>query len=201
VELTPAGSRVTVLARLADDPFAGFQPAMRGFDAVLEIVSPGISIGALARTVEGTGARLEDLVHTDLSAALAGRVHSVIPPETTRFRYLYVMRRKAGTSHEEYVDYYTRVHADFGRRTPAIAGYEQIHLDEAASLMLCETTGFTVHRADSVSELSIPSLEDFFGALATSPVSREGPADELNFVDRPNSVGLCAEVTVRLVAS
>ncbi len=32
--------------------------------------------------------------------------------------------------------------------------------------------------------------------VATSPVAREGPADEENFVDRPNSVGFCAAVAL-----
>lgn len=196
--LLNGNAQVATLRRLAPDPLARFQPPMRVFDAALELVASSTAVD-LASAVSGAAERFEAFVHTDLCAALEGAVNTVVPAHATPYRYVYVMRRKAGMSHAEYLEYYSTIHAEFGRRTPATEGYEQLHLDEVRSESAARTTGLGPWRADSVSELALPSVEGFLAALATSAVATEGPADELNFVDRPNSVGLCAEVTSRRV--
>jgi hypothetical protein len=190
---------VATLLRLPHDPFSSFQPPMRVFDGVLELAAPkpgsaGPVIEALLEVLTGLGRRLQDCIHTDLCGAFAGDENRVVPPETTPYRYLYLMRRKADTTHAQYLRHYTEVHADFGRTTPATRGYEQLHLDEETSRHTARVTGLGQWQADSVSQLFLPSVDEFLRAMATSPVAREGPADEENFVDRPNSIGFCASV-------
>lgn len=195
--------RMGILQRIPDDPFARFQPAMRGIDAVWELEAPGTSEAEAAwvRCIAGLGDRLAQIIHVDLSGVFAGKVNSVVPPEETPYRYLYLMRRKAGMSHAAYIDYYERVHANFGRRTPGIAGYQQLHLDAVVSRRLTTAAGLGLWAADSVSELWLPSVDGFLEALATSTIGRDGPADELNFCDRDNSVGQCLQVEWQSVAS
>jgi len=194
----PAGGRVCGLTRMPGDFFAKSHPAMRGYDAAIELVNPGGDLGLMCAAIEGLAPRVAELVHLDLSGAFAGPLSSVVPPEAAPLRYIYLMRRRADTSHTEYIRYYSETHAEFGRRTPGVVGYEQHHLSLEASKRAADASGLRQHEADSISELSIRSLEEFMKASAASPVSREAPADEENFVDRANSVSGMFVVKVRV---
>jgi len=199
-EALPQEVGVSTLQRLPDDPFARFQPPMRVFDAVLELDATRSSGSAapelLLSVLAGLDARLEQCVHTDLSGAFFGEPNAVVSPEPTPYRYMYLMRRKAGSSHAQYLRHYTEVHAEFGRATPGTRGYEQLHLDEDSSRRTAHAAGLGQWKADSVSQLYLPSVDGFLRSLATSSVATQGPADEENFVDRANSVGFCASVSV-----
>lgn len=201
----PDGASVQVLRRIDDDPLARFQPPVRPFEVALEVVvgdpaDEGDGCERALAALEGLGAALQEHLHPDLSQVAAGSVDSVSPPAPhTPYRYLYLMRRKLGTTHAQYLDHYVNVHAEFGRRTPAITGYEQFHLDEATSRAMGQQAGLVGCLADSVSELSIPDVDAFMQGVATSPVSAEGPRDEINFVDRGNSIGCMMEELERRV--
>lgn len=197
-EAMPAGGSVCGLTRLPGDFFAKLHPAMRGYDAAIELMDPGGDLARMCDAIEGLAPRIAELIHLDLSGAFAGSLSSVVPPEATPLRYIYLMRRRADVSHAEYIRYYRETHVEFGRRTPGIAGYEQHHLSIEASKRAADASGLRQYEAGSISELSIPSLEDFMKAAATSPVSRAAPGDEENFVDRANSVAGMFEVRVRV---
>ena len=189
--LGPDG-RVQWLVQIDDDPFPASNPLCRPFEAVLELEVPASrGARALADTVDGLGDRLADVVHPDLSGALLGAPQKLIPCAPTPLRFLYLMRRRAGTTHEQYVDYYFNNHSRFGFATPAIAGYTQFHVDAAASRQLCGQLGFGVWGADSVSELHMESLPAFFAATGDGRLGAEAAEDESRFVDRANSVSFC----------
>ena len=122
--------RVIVLAQLDGDLFPLANPLCRPFDAVLEVQRTGP--GDAAPIVDGLDKVLPavgELIHPDLSGVLAGWPQDVIPCDPTPVRYLYLMRRKAGTSPQQYFDYYFHHHSRFGFKTPAIDGYTQFHVD------------------------------------------------------------------------
>jgi hypothetical protein len=184
--------RVTLLVQLDDDPFPAATPLLRPYDAVLEIESPSEpGIPVFTGAVDGIGERLDDIVHGDLSAALVGAPQVIIPCEPTPVRYLYLMRRKAGTSRQHYIDYYFHHHSGFGFQTPGIDGYTQFHVDLAASEALSHHLGFGICAVDSVSELYLQSLPEFLGKIADGRLGEEAAADEARFVDRDNSVSFC----------
>jgi hypothetical protein len=182
--------RVTLLVQVDDDPFPRANPLLRPYDAVLEVESTGeAGVQSFSDAVDGIGERLADVVHGDLSAVLIGAPQVIIPCEPTPVRYLYLMRRKAGTTREAYIDHYFHNHSGFGFRTPAIAGYTQFHVDLAESAVLSHRLGFGVWAFDSVSELYMDSLEDFLARIAEDErLGVEATADEVRFVDRDNSV-------------
>jgi hypothetical protein len=184
--------RVTVLVQIDDDPFPQANPLCRPYDAVLEVESSAeAGLQSFVDAVEGIGERLGDVVHGDLSAALIGAPQVIIPSHSTPLRYLYLMRRKAGISREDYISYYFHNHSNFGFRTPGISGYSQFHVDQVQSAMIARRLGFGICAIDSVSELYIDSLEDFFAKIADGKLGAEAAADEARFVDRDNSVSFC----------
>lgn len=211
----PAGARVIVLTQLPEDPFPLQQPLCRPYEVVLEVEAPGEDPSAPVPAFGGLVGELAGMVHSDLSAVLVGHPQHLVPTAPAPVRYLYLMRRKAGTTHAQYVDYYFHHHSRFGFATPGILGYTQFHVDPAASEAAARRMGVGVHAFDSVSELHMESLEVFFGALGGPPGSEPGAAaggaeatdaaaaaadggvdaddfdfaaDEERFVDRPNSV-------------
>jgi len=191
------GAAVALLQQLPDDVFAQATPAMRPFDATLEASAEGADAAALAQLVARAGERLEPVVHGDLSAALVGVDRAVIPCAPAPVRYQYLMRRRAGTTHAQYLDYYFAKHSRFGFQTPGIDGYVQFHVDEAASRRAAELAGVGVCRVDSVSELHMQSLAGFLAALAEKSPGAEAAADEERFVDRRNSVSFTSGVVWR----
>ena len=190
-------ARVMVLTQIDDDPFPAANPLCRPFDVVLEVQAPaseGVegSIGALA----GLGPRLDAVAHADLSSVAVGTVQELLPCPPAALRYLYVMRRRAGSTHEQYIDHYFHRHSEFGFRTPNIDGYTQFHIDAASTAAAATTIGITPSGADSVSELHLASLDAFFAGIGDGRLGIEATADEETFVDRDNSVSFCTTTMV-----
>jgi hypothetical protein len=183
--------RTGLLLRVPDDPFASANPGMRGFDATLELCGiPASSLEPVFGALDGLGERLARIAHVDLSAALIGIDHRIVPSPADPVRYQYAMRRRADLSHAQYVDHYLTVHAEFGRRQPGVLGYTQFHVDPALARRAAASAGVGVWAFDSISELHLESLRAFTDALARMPREAvEAPLrDEENFVDRASSV-------------
>jgi hypothetical protein len=195
---TPGVSAVA-MRQLSDDPFGAAVPGMRPFDATIEL--RGDDDAVIRGAIGGIDDRLADLVHADLSCALAGTDNVEIACEPTPVRYQYVMRRKIGTTHQQYLDHYVNRHARFGHITPGIEGYTQFHVDATTSAAAAAAAGFGVWRADSVSELHLASVAMFLGALASSNPADDAAEDEERFVDRRNSVMFTSDVLWRSVPS
>jgi hypothetical protein len=170
-------------------------PGMRTFDATLDV--RGEDDSQVMAALAGIAERLDDVAHADLSCVLVGTDNAVIPCDPTPVRYQYVMRRKIGTTHEQYLDHYVKRHAEFGRITPGIEGYTQFHVDATLSRAAASAAGFGLWRADSVSELHLASVDTFLHALATDNPGEAATEDEQRFVDRRNSVMFTSAVLWR----
>ena len=195
VKTSSGSARVIGLAQLADDPFPLANPLCRPFEAVLELQTPAAADGdELVAALPGTVERLDDVIHRDLSGVLVGTPYEIIPTTPTEVRYLYLMRRKSTHSRAQYFDYYFNNHSRFGHRTPGIAGYTQFHVDDTLSRAAASLLGVGTWGADSVSELHLRSVDEFFAGLATVPtLGDEAGADEELFVDRTNSKSFTTE--------
>lgn len=194
-----AGGATSVCAmrQLADDPFGYAVPGMRPFQASLDARFD--SLDAAHDAVTGAGARLASLVHVDLSGAFWGTDRVIIPCAPTPVRYQYLMRRKIGTTHQQYLDYYFGQHKRFGHRTPGIEGYVQFHIDAAASHGVAAAAGFGLWAADSVSELHAADLGTMLAGFGQDPdLAVAAGNDEELFVDRANSVMFISDVVARL---
>lgn len=190
-------ARVMVLTQIEEDPFPGANPLCRPFDVVLEVqAAASVGVAALVGSLADLAGRLDELVHRDLSAVAVGTVQDLLPCAPSPLRYLYVMRRRAGSTHEQYVDHYFHSHSSFGFRTPNIEGYTQFHIDAEPTTGAAAVIGFTPSGADSVSELHIGSLDEFFAGIGDGRLGAEAMADEETFVDRNNSVSFCTTTEV-----
>jgi hypothetical protein len=190
-----AGVSAVAMRQVRDDPFGAAVPGMRTFDATIELRSDDDA--AIRDALGGIDERLGDVIHADLSGVLAGVDNVVIACAPTPVRYQYVMRRKIGTTHEQYLDHYVKRHARFGLITPGIEGYTQFHVDAATTESAATAAGLGVWRADSVSELHLASVEKFLAGLAESNPGDEAGEDEERFVDRRNSVMFTSSVLWR----
>jgi hypothetical protein len=189
------GLTVVAMRQVLGDPFGMAVPGMRPFEATIDI--RGEDDEAIRGVITRMSQRLGHVVHADLSGVLAGHDNVVIPCDPTSVRYQYVMRRKIGTTHEQYLDHYVNRHAEFGRITPGIEGYTQFHVDADESRIAAAVAGFGVWGADSISELHLESVDTFMNALSTSNPAADAGEDEERFVDRPNSVMFTSAVIWR----
>jgi len=189
--------RAIVLTELDEDPFPRANPLCRPYDAVLELqADASVGADALLAALGGIGSRLSELIHVDLSGALLGAPQEIISCEPTPLRYLYLMRRRAHTTREAYLDYYFHRHSRFGFATPNVAGYTQFHVDPRASALAAARLGLGSTLVDSVSELHLDSLEAFLAGIHDGRLGIEAVADEERFVDRENSVSFCTATQV-----
>jgi len=193
-------ARVIGLVQIEGDVFPLANPLCRPFEAVLEVqTTEPADANRLITALDGAAARLDPLIHADLSGVLVGTPKAIIPCHVTPVRYLYLMRRKHTHTREQYFDYYYNQHSRFGHRTPGIAGYTQFHVDDVASRIAARALGVGTHGADSVSELHLNSVEEFFAALAGAPtLGDEAGIDEALFVDRDNSKSFTTTTVVQL---
>ena len=190
--------KVSLLLRIPDDPFASANPGMRPFDATLELRSASTSDGRLVSSLDGLGERIAAVAHVDLSAALIGIDHRIVPSDSDPVRYQYAMRRRADLTHAQYVAHYLQVHAEFGRKQPGVLGYTQFHVDPDLSRRAAAAAGVGLWAFDSISELHLDAIRTFTDAIARMPAAAVSAPllDEENFVDRANSVSF----VTRLVA-
>lgn len=191
-----SNSAVTGLVRLADDPFAQQYPALRGFDAALDARADDEA--ALVDAAAGQAERLGAVVHADLCAALVGELRDISGADRGPVRFVYCMRHRADQDHAHFAAHWGGPHAEFGRRTPGILGYDQFHPDPEHSREAARAAGYGVWRIDGVPELHLRSLEEFFGAAVGSDVGDAAIEDEKSFVDGANSVGFTLRELFRL---
>jgi hypothetical protein len=181
---------IALFGQLDKDPLSR-QPPLR---ATVELVSQlGASVDPLLEVAQAFSSGLENVAHLDLSSAVFGIEYAIVPCEPTGIFYQYLMRRRVDFSHDAYLKRYLEVHAEFGRRTPGVAGYGQLHVDPEASQLLADAFGCGIWRIDSVSMLHMRSVEEFIAAVSESTIPSESRQDEEAFVDRANSLWFTSE--------
>lgn len=193
-EMLGAGARAVALRRIENDPFDAQYPGARKFDGVLAVDAPeGLRADALIDVVRSTDERFCDLVQPDCSGVLVGERRRIKGGEAA-LRFIYLMRHKAGQNNAQFQEHWGGPHAEFGRRTEGITGYDQFHPDRVASRAAARITGFGVHCIDGVPELHMNSVEEFVAAAVGSPDGNAAIEDEKSFVDARNSVGFVCRV-------
>jgi hypothetical protein len=194
---TAQGVDATVLVAEDPDPVASIY-RMRGYDVVLALrAPPGAAASGMASAVGELASRVDSAIHRDLSAALGAEENRVVPAPSPGSRFMALMRRKAGTTHDEYVDYYRTKHARFGIECPGALGYHQNYVDPEVSRQVSEACGFGVFRVDSVTEIFVHSAQAFNEATVNNPIREEAGIDEARFIDRGSMAGFCVRVGAR----
>lgn len=189
-----AGSRAASLVRVPRDPFAQQYAAPRAFEGVLAVDPPdGAHADALVDVARGADARMGDVVQLDLCGAVVAQRRRIVGSEGP-MRFVYLMRHKAGLTTAAFQQHWGGPHAEFGRRTRGIAGYDQLHVDPAASRAAARVAGFGVFRIDGIPELHLRTVEEFVAAAVGSEVGAAAIEDERSFVDARNSVGFVCRV-------
>ncbi len=185
------GVEATVLVAETQDPVTSLY-RMRGYEVVLALRAPSATAASgMASAVGELASRVDAAIHRDLSAALVAEENRVVPEVSPGSRYMALMRRKAGTTHEEYVDYYRTKHARFGIECPGALGYHQNYVIPDLSQQASVACGFGVFSVDSVTEIFISSAQAFNEATEKNPIREEAAIDEVRFIDRGSMVGFC----------
>lgn len=196
VESSP-GIEVTVLQAVSDDPIADLYKGMRSYESVFELRSEKDESALLIPMLAELATQLGDRIFADLSGAIVAEENRVAPVPTRDARYIALMRRKLGFSHDDYVSYYRTNHVRFGRECPGSIGYHQNYVDRDESRRAAHACGFGIWDLDSVTEIYIRSAEEFNRATADDPIREEAGADEAVFIDRRSMVGFCTTVAAR----
>jgi len=187
-----------VLKAEEDDPLAALIHHMRPYEAVLELRSAVPDAASLlVPMLEGLGSRLGEGIHADLSGVVFAEENQVVPAPEGDDRYMALMRRKAGATHDQYIDYYAKKHVRLGKKCPGTTGYHQNYVDGIVSKRAADACGFGIWDLDSVTELFFRSVEEFDRATSEGSIREESAVDEAHFVDGPTMVGFCAAIVSR----
>ena len=184
---------IEAMVRVPDDPFAAQYPVPRAFDAVIDFEASG-EVVSFSGWLEGIADRLVDFVYADLSGVVTGEARRIAGSVGGPERFLYFMRRKADSTHESFGRYWGEEHAKFGKKMPGTLGYEQLHVDPAASRTAATHAGFGISEIDGVAILHLESVTAFGAAAGKSTVGAQAIEDERNFVDGRNSVGMALKI-------
>ncbi|MBJ18512.1 MAG: EthD domain-containing protein [bacterium] len=194
VAAAPGIEGVAVLLAESDDPLPALY-RMRRYEAVLEVRSlDAESLDTLIERLAELRSDLGDCVHSDLSALVVAEENRVVPAEPPGTRYMSLMRRKAGTGHDDYISYYRNEHARFGIECPGATGYHQNYVDLKRSREAAARGGFGIWDVDSVTEIFVPSARVFEDATSDDPIREEAAIDEARFIDRGTQAGFCVHV-------
>lgn len=170
---------------------AGAFDAGRPFDAMMEIVvEGGAEFNHLITLCDGLAQRLNKLIDPELSAALAGSEHVILPGDGPLL-VLITNRRLPNFTHQGFIDYWLGYHGPFAREhTPPDAGlfYRQFHTDEAATEKLIRTTGFGVSDFDGAAECYYASAEGVHKLMNDTATVDQATVDEKKFVDHDRCV-------------
>jgi hypothetical protein len=194
--MVSSSKRVTVMARLARDPFA-LVSKLPGHDVTIELRADA-ELAAFAHAIsEATGNLPIASAIPEKTIVLVGSdyLFRPCPPNAVRFQYL--MRRLPNLTHDAFARHYREVHSEFGEKTWGVNGYSQLHVDPETSAELLRLSGLGMFSFDGVSQLYMPTLTKF---LLASPINgaRGMIKDEKRFVDRDASIMFVSKVVASL---
>jgi EthD domain len=183
--------------RIADPQEERFASAGRVVDAgaaaLLELWGPGGAdlVGAAERIFSDLGAF--DLA----SGRLALGTVVTIMPGTGRLGAFHLIRRLPTLSVEQFREYWSGGHTRHSRTVPGLTGYQQLHVDEAASAVAAARLGVRSAGADGFSSIRADDV-DAYAAVVGSEQALRGIQDNAVFVDVPRSPWLGLYETVAL---
>jgi hypothetical protein len=186
---------VQLMRAVQDDIF--YRPGSRFArpQIVLElVVAPGCPLAIFLPELKTLLAGLH-YSESSLALVMQERVYIDCPPQICYYHYLMLKRPEFSTA--DYMDYYSNFHCRFGFHTPAIEGYSQNDIDAVASAAVAAELGLSCREVTSISELKMPSLEDFLASPAMAELGEPAAEDELRFVDRDSSVSFSSYVVFR----
>lgn len=162
---------------------------------IVEIVTaPGRPLGSVQ---ESMSQLLQGAPHDNSSLVLVMQERKFIPGPPQPFYYHYLMMKKSDFVTADYNDYYSNYHSSMGFQMPAIEGYSQNYIDQAASAALAKLLGLQSRDVTSISELKIPDIQALLVDPGLVALAEPAAADEAHFVDRDNSVSFTSEAILR----
>lgn len=188
----PGGASVRAVMALAKMPegLAHLEATANGptIQAVLELqASEGTARQALTDAVAGSIRRLGHVVEPQLSAAVAGVEHVIVPGDQP-IVLAFALRRLSELTDVRFHDYWLHEHAKLGRKVPGSQGYRQVHTDPAWTKAVVAATGVVVGDFDGVAIAYYEDVERFVGILSNPAIIEPLLADERRFIDHARSV-------------
>jgi hypothetical protein len=136
-----------------------------GFSAVIEVSCPAPDgLDELARSVDGVGDRLGDLIDRDRSNAVVG-TDLVLLDGGGAVQLFYCMRRTADTNHDSFCAFWAEQHKKIAITTPSLSGYRQLHASLDHSRIAAEAAGLPVSEINGVALEWFSAMDGFVSAV------------------------------------
>ena len=183
-------ARTAVDAGLLDQTdHAAETAAGPGFRAVLHSRFPGE-----ASVPTGVGLVIDESFGPELdraaSAAVVGTEHVIVPGDHPLLLAM-SLRRLSSLSSPDFLEHWSTVHAELGRRVPGSQGYRQLRPDPAASQRVSAEAGVGVADLDGVALAYFTDEAAMFGILGNPDVAGPLLEDERTFIDHSASGIVC----------
>jgi hypothetical protein len=183
---TPAPAYDQILERgLANGVMLG------GFSAVIEASCPAPDgLDELARSVEGVGDRLGDLIDRDRSNAVVG-TDLVLLDGGGAVQLFYCMRRTADTDHDAFCAFWAEQHKKIAITTPSLSGYRQLHANLEYSRVAAEAAGLPASEINGVALEWFRAMDGFVSAVggpAEFTTAAKASEEQFNNLDGATSI-------------
>jgi len=148
-----SGASYRIAVRDTATSFFPVPPGRPQFDAHVEVALPrGASDDELLEHAAALQPTVARLVDPSSSAAVLGQ-EEIVTPGVAPLQLFWCMRRRAHLTHDQFVDYWLRVHGDFGRRHPGAIGSRQLVADPDASAAAAKVAGVALGDFDGVAQV------------------------------------------------
>jgi hypothetical protein len=101
------------------------------------------------------------------------------------------IRRLPSLTHEQYVEHWSTIHAELGRKVPGSQGYRQVRPAESLCRQVADAAGLGVADLDGVALAYYSDQQAFFSIMGNAEVTSSLLADEQTFIDDTASALVC----------
>jgi hypothetical protein len=184
----PAGARLRIGAQRAGQGRQEDRGDGRRFktvDAAIELTLGAAHADALTGVAGEIGAAIRDEVVPERSAAMAGPMYSMVPPQDGDVFLSLAFRRAPGTTNGEFRHWWQYQHAVLcvPLLTPEMLAYDQVHLDQDRSRAITRAAGFPDHDYDAYDNLTWANETSGARASSDRVIMQTILEDEIGHID------------------
>jgi hypothetical protein len=157
----------------------------RTVDGAVEITVPAARAGELSELARGLRALVDPLAAPGSVEVMAGPVHAMVPPRPGGAFLSLAFRRDPAITAQQFRDWWRYRHA--GVAIPvlgaALLGYDQVHVDPAATQAVARAYGVEPVPYDAYDNLTYVDRQGFLDSVADAEGMARVFADEIGHID------------------
>ncbi|KIY68909.1 hypothetical protein CYLTODRAFT_443062 [Cylindrobasidium torrendii FP15055 ss-10] len=116
---------------------------------------------------------------------------TTLPPKSERARLLVLVKRKAGTTKEEFCEYWWKQHSPtmFAHiPEPSFRRFDQMHVNDEINAQLAKFGAKTTNQWDGIALIEAASWEELFKIMNDTEYAKIREEDEARFADRAETL-------------